>query len=201
MVFVSNSKKSIRNEIDLSKSKEYVKEVNKIINSEFIRIKNKFIRDFNQHPITQEIESGPSGNNISRTLSGGANLFSFIGFNSNDKPINPIRSLFKEIFINKVVIKKDGSALNVINYPTASDYFSVTPLPWAPGRSWAKGIEQGISGLGFFLNKTHYNSRSGVGIQVSNKIRGTEFKPTQYLTELIKNFEKEIVILNSTNFK
>jgi hypothetical protein len=26
-------------------------------------------------------------------------------------------------------------------------------MPWAAGRSWAKGIETGISGLGFYLRK------------------------------------------------
>jgi hypothetical protein len=199
-VVVKNSKRSISKEIDLSKSKEYVNEVNKIINTEFIKIKNNFIKKFNQHPVTREIDAGPGASNISKTLSGEANLFSFIGFEKSENPTNNIRSLFSQIFINKVVVKRDGSALNVINYPTTEDYFQATPLPWAPGRSWAKGIEQGISGLGFFLKESHYKSRSGVGIQIKNKIRGIEFKPTQYLTSLIKDFEKDILILNSTNF-
>jgi len=200
MTVVKNSRKNIRSLIDLRKSTEYVKEVNSIINREFLFIKNKFISKFNNHPVTVEIEAGPNSSNTSRTLSKKGNLFSFIGFEKGDRPIAPIRSLFKEIFINKVVVKKDGSVDTVVYYPKAEEYFAVTPLPWANGRSWADGIEKGISGLGFYLNEKNANSRSGTGIQTKGELSKTSFQPTDYLRKLIKDFEVEILNLNRLTF-
>ena len=65
-------------------------------------------------------------------------------------------------------------------------------MPWATGRSWAKGIETGISGLGYYLLKNTDSSRSGLGIQSPRKVRKkSKFKNTQYISALIKKYEKE----------
>ena len=65
-------------------------------------------------------------------------------------------------------------------------------MPWATGRSWAKGIETGISGLGYYLLKNTDSSRSGLGIQWPRKVRKkSKFKNTQYISALIKKYEKE----------
>ena len=73
---------------------------------------------------------------------------------------------------------------------TAREIFEITPLPWANGRSWAKGIESGLSGLGYYLKKESSKSRSGLGIQSSKKVRkGVKFKNTQYISALIKKYE------------
>jgi hypothetical protein len=76
--------------------------------------------------------------------------------------------------------------------PTAKDIFLSTPLPWAVGRSWAKGIEQGLSGLGYYLKKTQ-NSRSGLGIQSQKIIRPQyRFKNIQYISALINKYNQRI---------
>jgi len=51
------------------------------------------ISEFLNHPITVEIKTGPYAENISGTLNGYGNLFSFIGFSDGDDPINPIEGL------------------------------------------------------------------------------------------------------------
>ena len=72
-------------------------------------------------------------------------------------------------------------------------------MPWATGRSWAKGIETGISGIGYYLKKTK-NSRSGLGIQSQTKIRSDiRFKNTKYISDLINKFEKQLNDLNKLN--
>ena len=43
-------------------------------------------------------------------------------------------------------------------------------MPWAPGLSWAEGIEK-RTGLGNFLNKKTSKSRSGQGIQIDFSVR------------------------------
>ena len=85
----------------------------------------------------------------------------------------------------------------IFDIPTAAQIFSITPMPWAIGRSWARGIETGISGLGYYLKKTK-NSRSGLGIQSStNQVRpGTVFKNTRYISDLINRFSKDLKNLN-----
>jgi hypothetical protein len=42
--------------------------------------KARLLQDLNNHPVTKEIESGETASNVSGTLGGKGNLFSFIGF-------------------------------------------------------------------------------------------------------------------------
>ena len=79
-----------------------------------------------------------------------------------------------------------------ITVPTAKEIFKVTPLPWATGRSWAKGIETGISGLGRYLNIDSSRSRSGKGIQTKKRQRVGKFNNTSYLSFLLNDYYKEI---------
>ena len=79
-----------------------------------------------------------------------------------------------------------------ITVPTAKDIFKSTPLPWATVRSWAKGIETGISGLGRYLNIDSSRSRSGKGVQTKRPLRAGKFNNTSYLSLLLKTYYKEI---------
>jgi hypothetical protein len=81
--------------------------------------------------------------------------------------------------------------------PTTKEIFDMTPMPWATGRSWARGIESGISGLGYYLKKVK-NSRSGLGVQSStSKVRsGAVFRNTKYISDLIRRFESRLKDLN-----
>ncbi len=191
------TKKSLNKTIDLRRSPEYISGVNKIIKIEFEKNKKEMINEFNKHSVTREIEGGSGSSNISGTLGGYGNLFSFIGFDSGDKPINPIRSKLKEVYMNNIVIQRNGSFNVIVYYPKPEDIFAITPLPWAEGRSWAKGIERGLSGFGSYLNKNSKGSRSGAGIQIKNKASMGKFQNTQYITKIIKNFEAKISALNS----
>lgn len=185
--------------IDFRKSREYVVVAQKIITDKFNHIKREMIQEFNNHPITREIEAGPRASNISGTLQGQGNLFSFIGFDSGDKPTAAIRTMLEmKTFINSIVVQKNGSINNVVAYPSPIDIFAITPLPWAEGRSWAEGIEKGLSGLGFYLKVQSDKSRSGEAVQTEEKIRSAKFSNTQYITSIIRNFEKKILILNKT---
>ena len=194
------NKNKIRALIDLRRSPEYILGVKKIINQEFDAIKNNFISEFNNHPVTREIEAGVGSANISGTLGGYGNLFSYIGFSAGDKPIQNIRNKFNEIFITNVNIKKDGSSIVFVSYPQPKDIFAVTPLPWAEGRSWAEGIERGLPGFGSYLNTETSKSRSGHGVQIKNSVRKGKFQNVKYISSLINEFEKDILSLNNKTF-
>lgn len=185
--------KNIRKQVDFRNSLEYVAEVKRVIQQEFIKIKEEMLVEFDTHKVTQEIEEGVDATNISKTL-GYGNLFTFIGFNSGDKPIPPIREMLNSARIGYIKISRDGTSDTSIYYPTADEIFLITPSPWAEGRSWAKGIESGMSGLGRYLQTE--GGRSGGGLQVDNKVRGGGFRNTPYISSIIKNFEKKIVKLN-----
>jgi hypothetical protein len=65
-------------------------------------------------------------------------------------------------------------------------------MPWAMGRSWVKGIEHGISGLGFYLRKNSIG-RSGGGVQIkSSRVRTGKFKNVSYISKIFKNFERNM---------
>lgn len=167
----------------LSIQNEYVKE-------KFDKIKEDIIKEFDEHPVTEEINGGINAENISRTLAGITNLYSFIGFEEGSDPITPIRELLLKSSFRIVPSTSAGMSKLLFEIPTAKDIFAITPMPWADGRSWAKGIETGISGLGYYLKKTK-NSRSGLGVQttVEQVRRGVQFRNTKYISDLINRFE------------
>ena len=64
-------------------------------------------------------------------------------------------------------------------------------MPWANGRSWAKGIESGISGLGYLLKTGTAASRSGAALQSKNKIRSGKYTPVPYISSFINKYKKQ----------
>jgi hypothetical protein len=184
--------------MDLRQSFEFVKYVKMAVRDEFQKIKRDTIREFDEHLVTREIEAGANAENISRTLGGRGNLFSFIGFDASEKPTSPIREAFEGMELTSTIVRKNGSSESRILYPSKDDIYKITPMPWAEGRSWAAGIEEGISNLGQFLQKPAPQSRSGGGIQSDNQVSTSQFNRTPYISTIIKSLEKRIQELNSS---
>lgn len=157
----------------------------------------KLLREFLEHEITREISMGPDAPNISGTLSGYGNLFSFIGFESGDDPIGPIVDYLSDSIKIRAIIET-GKKFNVIfriSLPSKEEIEQISELPWAD-RSWVFAMEQGLSGLGQYLHDTYgfESSRSETGIQIRGNIedRGT-FKNQAYMSEMLRNIAKYIV--------
>jgi hypothetical protein len=162
------------------------------LTKEFEDVKQRMVKEFLNHPITKEINAGAYASNTSGTLSNvsNGNLFSFIGFELGDNPTEPIQSLLENIEIR--VIKTSNSISISILYPTPQQLWEITPMPWQEGRSWAKGIESGISGLNYYFFSTNINddvSRSSTGIQSNKQIRSyARYTPTSYISTLLKKY-------------
>lgn len=169
--------------------------------------KEELLAEFNSHPITQEIDMGPNGENISGTLSGYGCLFSFIGFNSGDNPTDVIRRKIKNIHVR---VSQNGSSITYkIVAPTLENIYRDTPLPWATGRSWVRGIEHGLPNVSMYKHGGDVKgSRSGTGILVkeppefSKKSRIRRFKNTSYISKMLNDFDDKVeaqikFILNS----
>jgi hypothetical protein len=181
----------VQNALKRQAPKALRRDLEKEAKRKFKRIKAEMIKEFLSHPITQEIMEGPSAPNISGTLGGVSNLFAFIGFDAGNQPVAPILERLEavDIIYNKEYKEKGiGVSFNVF-LPTAEDIFAITPLPWATGRSWAEGIERGISGLGYLVKKS--GGRSGAAVQSRvNKVRGGGFQNTPYISSFIKRYKK-----------
>ena len=66
-------------------------------------------------------------------------------------------------------------------------------MPFEGGRSWARGIERGISGLSHYMAAKKASvqkaSKSGQGIQVRGAYHsGAVYRPTKYISHMINNF-------------
>ena len=184
----------------VSRESVFLKEVKKVIEREFLDIRKDFLESFEKHPVTQEIEGGASSSNISKTLGGVGNLFTYIGFSAGDDPIRRLREVLEFYQIRYTVGKRFVTA--TFELPTKQEIFAATPMPWATGRSWARGIERGISGLGKYLVKDTRDarSRSGTAIQTKSKVRNGKFSNTSYLSMLLNNYYKDIKNLEKKTF-
>jgi hypothetical protein len=162
-------------------------------------IKKQMIEEFMNHPITEEIMNGYNAQNTSNTLGGYGNLFSFIGFDSGDAPIIPIIEMLEKTNVSFNRTSKNITTANIF-IPSAREIFAQTPMPWANGRSWAKGIESGISGLGFYLN-SYGKGNSNAGIQVESKMRSGRFKNVPYISALINKYRALFSKINYEQIK
>jgi hypothetical protein len=155
----------------------------------------KMIQDFESHPVTKEISSGPNSANSSGLLGGYGNLFSFIGFSSADSPIQIISTIINKT--TTTTVKKsgsDGKFIITIKAPTKEQIYAASPIPWLSGRSWVDGIEKGISGLGRYLYSSvgFDESNSGTGIQVKKRTSSVKLRNTPYLSKILSDFKNKI---------
>ncbi len=191
----------------------YIEQAFKEAQAIFESDKQEMLKEFDNHPVTEEIKEGPDGTNISQTLGGYGNLFSFIGFDRSDKPTEPVR----EVLDQSTTIQKVGRGA-VYNKDSIDYSFPVfiplmdvelqnaAPMPWGTARSWLKAIENPLGGLNYYLYRRNYDfgeiSHSGPAIQVngekanqaaaaaySAKIGNPVFKPISYLTEILNKFK------------
>lgn len=155
--------------------------------------KGDLINEFNNHPVTKEIESGPNASNQSRTLGGEGNLFSFIGFDNSDNPTSPVRELINRIKLSSATAKVSE---NIIKYkvevPSEGEFGAVTKMPWEAGRSWLFDIEKSISGLGQYLYGKFQKSRSGSGLQLPRTVTKANFRPVNYFGTMLRKFTQKL---------
>ena len=160
------------------------------------RLRRDLLREFDNHPVTKEIEQGPSG--TSSLLGGRGNFFGFLGFNSGDKPIEILRDSLNDqfkILSKKGKVKKASKTSLIysfdILYPTKTQIYAITPLTWT-SKSWVKGVEKGITNYTQTVFKKSENSRSGVALQTDRKIGFIRFSPTPYVTQMLDKIRKEL---------
>ena len=174
------------------------REANRRFKSEVI----KLAEEYDNHPVTQEIKSGPDASNRTMTLGGRGNLFTFIGFDEGrGDPTEPVKRMMltsSTLHRTRPLIRKmsKGSAEFIFraSIPSKDDLSIVSRMPWESGRSWVFAIESGISGLSHYIYKKFIKgSRSGKAIQTDKKyITGIVYKPVSYMSSLLSKFRSRI---------
>lgn len=176
------------------KNRSVQKMVRSIVEKEVEKQKLIFKQEFESHPVTQELDSGENSSNISGTLGGYGNLFSFLGFNNGSNPTSAVKLLIQSIFLDSKV-QIDGNIFKFkVNVPSKEEFANVSRLPWETGRSWLLDVERSISGLGAYLYGRFQKSRSGSAIQNKYNYSNRVFKPIQYFGKMYEKFIKKIGI-------
>lgn len=184
-----------------SKAAAYDKVVEKVED-----VKKKFLEEFETHPVTKEIEAGNEASNISKTIIGGGNLFSFIGFKEGDQPMGVLRVAFENSFKVKkkfISFRKNGRHEFQVSVPSTEELEKITPMPWSSGgegRSWLRGIESGLPGLNRYMYKKigyFQKSRSLKGLQAKGVIaskKGSKFVNTRYMSKMLRTVYRRLGI-------
>jgi hypothetical protein len=184
------NKKLIQKEIFNNRAVK--KMVRDIVQEEVEKEKALFQQDFESHPVTQELDGGEDASNISGTLGGYGNLFSFLGFNQGANPTAPVKFLIQRISLDSN-IQATGNGFRVkVNVPSKDEFGAVSRLPFEGGRSWLLDIERGISGLGAYLYGRFASSRSGTGIQSKYKYSNKRFRNVKYFSGMYTKFLRRL---------
>ena len=188
------NKRGLRRELSVQLGPGMRRKIIQRTRQDIQKVVTRMLAQFNSHPVTREIEGGPSAQNLSGTLGGRGNLFSFIGFDRGDVPIAPVRKLLqnstKLVSVRQLKNKLDFEI--IIELPSKDEIARESPVPWAAARSWVLGIEQGLAGLGQFLVKPGVG-RSGGGIQVSGQLKGGSFKNQKYISTILKELQLNLM--------
>jgi hypothetical protein len=190
--------KIVRNSVAVADSAD------KIIKRRVAGLKGVAMREFDRHPVTRELQQGPSSVNSSGTLSGKGNLFTFIGFYSSTDPIGPVREILKSS-LNLIGGQRKTRGMKGVqsfryafSMPVLSSFDLVARMPWESGNSWVVGVERGISGFSNYMYFTSgegrfaARSRSGKALQSRKEMNAGTFRPTEYITEILNNYRKRL---------
>ena len=167
----------------VSNNKKFQQQVNKKVQLTVENNKKLALQELENHPVTQEIMSGPGARNSSGTLGGYGNLFSFIGFSDGTDPISPLSKLIK----TATMVKK-------IRGTVAGKQIKLKFQLFTPNREQIRlaGIEQGISGFSYYMYKKFTAGRSGMGLQTDHELGKAIFTPKKYISGIIENFKKNV---------
>ena len=184
-----------KSEIDkkVLNSKAYNREAFNVVDKKVRNAQNQLAAEFENHPITKEIDAGPGAENISDTLFGYGNLFSYIGFGSGSNPLAGVRSFVKQKIKISSTGRKGNSTEFLVRRPSMKDFELRSPMPFEAGNSWIRMLELGMSNFSFYMYKQSQVSRSGSGIQIDNRIRSQASKPTPYFTKILNNFRRNLL--------
>lgn len=190
---------ALRNLFIKSIDKDVIKIVDQNVVSIFERNKKALLKQFSNHKITVELKNGPFSENISGTLGGYGNLFSFLGFIYTSNPTEKLENLLSSLSIKKTT-RRGNIIYYSINLPNESEVADATRMDWGGGTSWAYAVEtgnfNGDAALSHYIFKTWLKGRSKQGVQVKGEYSENTFSPQPYISKILENFQKKMNNIN-----
>ena len=191
-----NLQQMLKKQFDPSKSKALENLAFASASKKVKTAQQMLLQEIDEHEVTQSLENGTK----SSALGYQANIFEFLGFNRGVKPVEVLRSAYSNfIHLKRVPLKKKVSATKInydftVSYPSLTEIYAQTPLPWGGGRSWVRAIEKGgVSNFNFTLANSRFTtSRSGTAIQSEYQVRDFNYKPVPYLSPIINKFRANL---------
>lgn len=182
------------------------KKIKPKIQKRFEMAKDELLEAFDEDDVTTEIEGGADATSKFVKTKAGGNLFSLLGFFSDQDPTTDLREIIEESITLQIKDAKKVNTTNGITWetpvrlPTLDDLNEMvtdkTPLDWSPARSWVMLIEKGIPWFAYYLFDDERNlkdSRSGTAIQIKkHKIRNGSIGGIKYMSKLLANFKKSL---------
>lgn len=168
-------------------------------NTRFVFAKDGVIKEFNESPITKEIEAGPA---VESNFLTKGNLVSFLGLKDGQEAVNKIKlKLQTSIRMNKTPefsqTKTGVTYAFQVKTPTLEEIYDVAPSEWG-SKSFVQHIQDGVSNFIFFIyDKTGGFgkwSRSGTGLQnknVKKKTRSKKVLGIKWIDEILENFSEK----------
>ena len=171
--------------------------------------KEMMLKEFDEHPVTQEVKAGPKASSSSGILKGiqnkageSGNLFSFIGFHNGTDPTTPVREVLERYTVSanfkgkKEIDTVRGTAtFKFSSYLPSLDEIekaaAETTPSWMAGKSWINGVENGFDNLQYYLYRRKgfgptAKSLSSTGLQVKRVVSSSaRFKLTPYTTPIL----------------
>ena len=192
--------------IDAAKKKQFVGLARSAANTRFVFAKQDFIEEFDEHPVTQELNPENYDKEGSALVDHG-NLLTFIGFDEGSDPAGELKKYLVENIQMAPEPKISDNGKNKIFYDFKVSMPSMTqidkekqfetPDNWR-STSWVSIIENGVSNAVYYVfakseetaaKFRKAGSRSGWGLQRPTKrADGGSFTPKKYISELIANF-------------
>lgn len=158
------------------------------------------IEYYDNHEVTSELRAGKDAASTLVPTSEG-NLFTFLGFNFNQKPANVLKTELRNQLKSKHVfnprnasIVENGNEIVYVYPVNVPSYEEIAhdekfELEWS-SRSWIDEIENGISGLAFYLHSIRFSkneeSRSRRAFQLKKTVRSAQMPRIKYLTDILK---------------
>ncbi len=178
------------------KSEQTQKQAFEFLNEKVERAKDELLTEFNQSPVTQELEAGEDASSLVLPQ-GYGNLFGFLGFDAGREPIGPVREELEKIEITSRKPQVSGRTwVFRIIFPSEEDLEKVSKMDWESGRSWINAVTKGLSGFSHFLSSLKRRlGRSGGGVQVESDLRssGEYFAGTPYVIGMLGRFKRKIL--------
>jgi hypothetical protein len=127
------------------------------------------------------------------------NLTTFLGLENPGQDLADLRNVLDSgIFIkagSRGVRQRGTDKIRYgfsVFFPSQSDLGTVALLPWGTGGSWARAIENGVSGLGQYIYWKLGKGRSGGGYQTKRTLRPAIFTPINYLSGILERLKQKI---------